>query len=105
MPELIELADHLTHLAADPDSITADTVRFLAERVTEVLELCEAEAFDDDGAVDLARHMVVGTRPSPGPGRTDAIAATVRVGYTWRGLLVRPQEVIAYADTADDQGA
>lgn len=51
---------------------------------------------EDTGRVAPARHHVVATRDDPSGLLSDRIAETVRPGYFWRDVLLRPQEVVSY---------
>ncbi|MEO3788019.1 hypothetical protein ABGB12_32230 [Actinocorallia sp. B10E7] len=96
--ELIMLSDRLLDLDDADAGRLEGLVPWLAERTAVMLGRCEAVRLDERGAVDLTRHEVVGSRPAPSGELAGHIAVTVRPGYTWRGLLVRPQQVIAYLE-------
>ncbi|MEU2512487.1 hypothetical protein [Streptomyces syringium] len=51
---------------------------------------------EDTGPVDPVRHPVVATRDAPSGLLSDRTAETVRPGYLWRDVLLRPQEVVSY---------
>jgi hypothetical protein len=99
--ELIRLADRLPNMpgtSAPAESAGTDTVvRWFGARVQAMLTACDVARIQDSGPVDSRRHEVVATRPAPGDDLAHHIADTVRPGYEWRGQLVRPQQVIAYA--------
>jgi len=99
---LISLADDLADLAGRASGEgTGDRALRLAQwRVDQVLTESGVYAMSDEGPVDPGRHEVVGSRPTPAGGTVGWIAATVRRGYLADGDLIRPQQVVAYADDA-----
>jgi hypothetical protein len=103
--ELITIADRLVDLTghgapADP-ARTAAALRWLSRRMAVLLEHSETVAIADTGPVDLARHEIVDSRPAAEGEPAGIIAETVRVGYLWRGELLRPQQVITYRAASD----
>ncbi|MBH5333566.1 nucleotide exchange factor GrpE [Streptomyces pactum] len=101
--ELLQLADRLSDLLADParpaDPAEAETtLRWLDGRLIRLLAACEVADLQDEGAVDPGRHEVVGGRPADDGRPVGSIAETVRRGYVWRGRVLRPQQVIVYTD-------
>ncbi|GAA4245114.1 hypothetical protein [Dactylosporangium darangshiense] len=98
--ELIGFVDRLVALPADPARYTPDQtaaiVRALQRRCGALLRACELEPIEDAGPVDTLSHDVVDTRPAPGPDVVGHIVETVRPGYRWRGVLIRPQQVIVF---------
>ncbi|GLY25530.1 hypothetical protein [Micromonospora sp. NBRC 101691] len=95
--ELVTIADRLADLTSratptDPAQAAA-VLRWLDRQLPAVMEAAGLVAIADPaGPVDLDRHEVVASRP--GPVDTEVIAETVRVGYLWRGSLLRTQQVV-----------
>ena len=98
--ELVRLADQLPDLLPGKPGVTDDTVndtvQWLNTRIQEVLAACDVVRVEEAGRLDFSRHEVAGTRPAPDADSAHHIAATVRPGYSWRGRMLRPQQVIAY---------
>ncbi|WFE24862.1 hypothetical protein O7623_15600 [Solwaraspora sp. WMMD791] len=95
--QLIRIADRLADLTAraapvDPEQAAA-VLRWLDRQLPAVLEAAGLVAVaDTSGPVDLDRHEVVASRS--GPVTAEEIAETVRVGYQWRGALLRTQQIV-----------
>lgn len=89
--DVIEIFDHL---ASRPDDAAR---RWLENRLGRIARKCELHWIDDTGPVDLRRHEVIGVRPATGHHPGD-IAATVRLGYSQHGRIVRAQQVIVFAE-------
>ncbi|MFI9558611.1 hypothetical protein [Nonomuraea endophytica] len=99
---LVDLAERLDELrgrdlATGPES-PAKLVGWVADQLTLMLREGEVEPLDDSGDLIPERHQVVGVRPTAEPGLPGTIAETVRPGYQWRGLVLRPQQVLAYVE-------
>jgi hypothetical protein len=98
--ELVRLADQLPDLLPGKpgvaDDTVNDTVQWLNTRIQELLAACDVIRIEEAGCLDFSRHEVAGTRPAPDADSAHHIAATVRPGYSWRGRMLRPQQVIAY---------
>jgi hypothetical protein len=102
--ELVRLADRLPAMSAhgaqlDPGQAAA-AARWLDQRVQAALAACEVTRVEDDGALDLRRHEVVGTRAAPSESLAHQIAQTVRPGYAWHDRVLRAQQVVAYVPAA-----
>lgn len=99
---VIDLADRLDEVLAQRDEPGADVIPVLAwarGQVDSLLALAELTVCADEGAIDPQRHQVIGTVATDDPALAGQIAATARVGYLWRGRLVRPQAVQMFACT------
>ncbi|MFI6391491.1 hypothetical protein [Nonomuraea sp. NPDC050540] len=99
---LVDLAERLDELrgrdlATGPEP-PARLVGWVADQLTLMLREGEVEPLDDRGELVPERHQVVGVRPTAEPGLPGTIAETVRPGYQWRGLVLRPQQVLAYVE-------
>lgn len=73
---------------------------WLDREIVRILELLEVTVIDDNGGdpVDDRRHEIIDVT-SPADGATvGTIAETVRAGYRYHDLLVRPQEIIAFEE-------
>ena len=71
------------------DSQLLETAKLLTQLGVEILE--------DTGAFDSKLHTVVQTLPAQSSEQVDTIAETFRPGYRWNGEIIRPQEVILFA--------
>ncbi|WJK42615.1 hypothetical protein O7608_09695 [Solwaraspora sp. WMMA2056] len=95
--QLIRIADRLADLTSratpvDPGQAVA-VLRWLDRQLPAVLEAAGLIAIaDTTGPVDLDRHEVVASRS--GPVTAEEITETVRVGYQWRGALLRTQQIV-----------
>jgi molecular chaperone GrpE (heat shock protein) len=106
--ELIRVMDGLVDLieggaAHEPDR-AATALNWLHGRGEALLASCDVVRIDDSGPVDLLRQEVVDGRPTPAGDLVDQIADTVRPGYSWHGLLIRPQQVVAYVPAEETRG-
>jgi len=112
---LADLRDRLRVLAAaagqsgDPGASSQDSAAGLDEpsrldwiidRLTEALQQLGVAEYLDTGPVDLARHQVVGRRPADARHLSGIIESSVRSGLLLSGDVLRPQQVVVYADTA-----
>ncbi|MFH8369989.1 nucleotide exchange factor GrpE [Streptomyces sp. NPDC018031] len=103
VPELLLLADWLGDLLRD-DGRPAEpeqaqiALRWLDGRLIRLFAVCEVADLHDEGPVDPARHEIVGRRPADDGRPVGSIAETVRHGFVWRGRVLRPQQVIVYAE-------
>lgn len=93
---LIELLDRLAGLAGDPPAADGPVLDRVRRGVVAALAASGVTPVEDTGPVDPARHHVVATRDDPSGLLSDRIAETVRPGYLWRDVLLRPQEVVSY---------
>ncbi len=104
--EVIRLADGLLDLRENLD-LTADdgqsatVLRWVESRTKALLTSCDIKRVEESGAFDPARQQAVATREAPGSELTDQIADTVRPGYVWHGVLLRPQQVVVYVPVND----
>jgi molecular chaperone GrpE (heat shock protein) len=92
--DLINLADQLAARSSTDPAL----VRWLDGRIVEILRRFEVSRISEEGAVDATRHEVIDVRPATEPGHAERIAGTVRPGYAWHGMILRPQQVIAYGE-------
>jgi hypothetical protein len=97
--ELMAVADRLGELTGSSIEPTRAVAvgRWIGNRVRMMLARCDVAPEIRGGPVDLVRHEVVGWRTAPTPELVDHVAETVRPGYSWRGQMLRTQQVIAYA--------
>ncbi|GAA3230932.1 hypothetical protein [Actinocorallia longicatena] len=100
--ELIVLADRLADLPGrDGGDQGGALLRWLDGRVRAMFAACEVTTIEERGPVDPLRHQVVGARAA-GPGDPlEHVAETVRPGYLWRDVLLRPQQVVAFVEEED----
>jgi hypothetical protein len=61
-----------------------------------VLEREDVSSVEALGAFDPAKHEVLDTRPTSDPNEDEVVCETIRPGYSFRGRLIRPQEVVVY---------
>jgi molecular chaperone GrpE (heat shock protein) len=88
--DLIEILDQLALQPDDPAR------RWLESRLSRVAGKCEICRIDDSGSVDHTRHEVVGVQRATGAERPGDIAARIRPGYSWRGRILRAEQVVAF---------
>ena len=99
--EVIRLADGLLdlreslNLTAD-DGQSATVLRWVESRTKALLTSCDIKRMEESGAFDPARQQTVASREAPRPELAHQIANTVRPGYVWHGVLLRPQQVVVY---------
>jgi hypothetical protein len=74
---------------------------WIIDRLTEALQQLGVAEYLDTGPVDLARHQVVGRSPADGRHASGTIASSVRSGLLLSGDVLRPQQVVVYADPAE----
>jgi len=104
--EVIRLADGLLDLQESLD-LTADdgqsatVLRWVESRTKALLTSCDIKRLEDSGVFDPARQQAVASREAPGPELAHQIADTVRPGYVWHGVLLRPQQVVVYGPVND----
>jgi molecular chaperone GrpE (heat shock protein) len=68
-----------------------NTVHFLLE----VLRRLEVTEVEEKETVDLSIHRVTSFEPAEAPEEDGRIVRRIRRGFTWRGKLLRPEEVVA----------
>lgn len=66
------------------------------QETARLLERAGVEIMDQGGPFDSRIHTVVETRAAPDPEQADQIAGTLRPGYSFRGEVIRSQEVILF---------
>lgn len=104
--EVIRLADGLLDLreslalTAD-DGQSATVLRWVESRTKALLTSCDIKRVEESGAFDPARQQAVASREAPRPELAHQIADTVRPGYVWHGVLLRPQQVAVYVPVND----
>ena len=104
--EVIRLADGLLdlrenlNLTAD-DGQSATVLRWAESRTQALLNSCDIKRVEESGAFDPARQQTVASREAPRPELAHHIADTVRPGYVWHGVLLRPQQVVVYVPVND----
>jgi molecular chaperone GrpE (heat shock protein) len=80
----------------------AAVARWIGNRLRMMLARCDVAPDNRTGPVDLVRQEIVGWRAAPTPNLVDHIAETVRPGYSWRGQVLRTQQVIIYVAPATE---
>jgi hypothetical protein len=105
--EVIRVADGLLDLtghgsSADPQQV-GPVLRWIEARTRSLLAACDVVRVEETGGFDARRHEALASRAAPSPQFVHQIADTVRPGYLWHGVLLRPQQVIVYVPA--DQAA
>jgi len=99
---LAELRDRLRVLAAPSGDIAdggaPDRLGWVIERLDEALQQLGVAEYLDNGRLDLARHQVIDRRPADSRHPGGTIASSVRSGLLLSGEVLRPQQVVVYAD-------
>jgi len=105
--DLVLLFDHLTSLceqlstAAQNKNRQArlgqwrDNLENAIHALVEILHRLEVKEIEPKDRVDRAVHRVVSFEPAGYAEEDSQIVMRVRRGFTWRGKLIRPEEVIA----------
>jgi hypothetical protein len=104
---LAELRDR-ARVLAEPSGEGEDTsgegrLGWVIERLDEALHQLGVAEYLDDGRVDLARHQVIDRRPADPRHPSGTIASSVRSGLLLSGEVLRPQQVVVYANQPADQ--
>jgi molecular chaperone GrpE (heat shock protein) len=68
-----------------------NSVHFLLE----ILRRLEVTEVEEKETVDLSIHRVISFEPTDSPEEDGQILRRIRRGFTWRGKLLRPEEVVA----------
>lgn len=104
---LLALADLLDRLrvitaggAAAPQQ--DEVLPWLLERLADAVSRFGIAEFDDTGLSDPVRHQVVGRVPTTDAALEGHIARSVRPGLTVSGEMLRPQQVLVYAEGEAD---
>ncbi|MFJ8013889.1 hypothetical protein [Streptomyces sp. NPDC096339] len=108
LAELIRTADQLVDVRDGTESGRLEpqaVLRWLERRIRTLLAESELTEVRDTGPVDPARHEVLRGVPAGPGGQSGWIVATVRPGYRWRELMLRPQQVVATAPGPDAAAA
>jgi hypothetical protein len=93
--DIIEILDHLASWPKD------SARRWLEDRLGRIAMKCEISWIEDSGPLDLTRHEVIGVQRATDAHQPGDIAATIRPGYSQYGRVIRPQQVIAFAEDHD----
>jgi molecular chaperone GrpE len=106
LEELLLAIDHLELALGSPTSTEearklAQGVKLTRDAMLRALEGEGVRAMASDKRFDPARHFAVASVPTPGraPGE---VLETVRQGYTWNDVVLRPAQVVV---TAEPQSA
>jgi molecular chaperone GrpE len=96
LDELLLVSDYLDMALAAPatgpeSKALAAGVSLTRSKLAQALELVDVRPVATEGLFDPSRHEAGESRPSPKPPGT--ILATLRPGYTWQGLILRPARV------------
>jgi molecular chaperone GrpE (heat shock protein) len=105
--DLVLLFDHLTSLCEQLSSASQsknrqgrlvqwrDNLENAIHALMEILHRLEVKEIEPRERVDRTVHRVVSFEPADYPEEDGQIVMRVRRGFTWRGKLIRPEEVIA----------
>jgi len=103
--ELLLVLDYLELALASPT--TSDDAKNLAmgvdmthKKLLDALGASEVAPIPTDGPFDPALHEAVETR-ADGDAQPGTLLETVRRGYTWREVVLRPARVVVAADPSD----
>jgi hypothetical protein len=104
--EVIRLADGLLDLRGSldltvDDGQAATVLRWVESRTKALLTSCDIKRVEESGVFDPARQHAAASREAPRPELAHQIASTVRPGYVWHGVLLRPQQVVVYVPVND----
>lgn len=95
--KLVRVHDWLD-MAADRDGESSSLIKRFRHDVVEMLALSGAGLVETDGPVQSPQHEVISTVPTGDPALVHHVARTLRPGVRWDGLLIRPQQVVAYVE-------
>lgn len=105
---LADLRDRLRVLASSPGNPAdrdvangrddSSQLGWVIERLDEALRQLGVAEYQDTGPVDLGRHQVVDRRPADSQHPSGTIASSVRSGLLLSGDVLRPQQVVVYAN-------
>ncbi|SDK57790.1 hypothetical protein SAMN05216298_0628 [Glycomyces sambucus] len=87
-------------VAAGQEGGPSREVERMRRDVAELLAQAGAGLVTEDGPVRTPQHEVITTTPTGDPALVHHVARTLRPGVRWNGLLVRPQQVVAYVEEA-----
>ena len=76
------------------DVQTHDNLRNILHFVVEVLHRLEVVEVEEQSTVDRTLHRVIELEPTDCSEEDGQIARRIRRGFTWRGKLLRPEEVV-----------
>lgn len=105
--DLVLLFDHLTSLSEQLSGAAQhknrqgrlaqwrDNMENAVHALVEILHRLEVKEVEPRERVDRTVHRVVSFEPADYPEEDGRIVMRVRRGFTWRGKLIRPEEVIA----------
>jgi molecular chaperone GrpE (heat shock protein) len=105
--DLVLLFDHLTSLSEQLSTASQnknrqgrlgqwrDNLENAIHSLVEILHRLEVKEIEPRDRVDRALHRVVSFEPASYAEEDGQIMMRVRRGFTWRGKLIRPEEVIA----------
>ncbi|MFN2541994.1 MAG: nucleotide exchange factor GrpE [Chthoniobacterales bacterium] len=105
--DLVLLFDHLSGLCEQLNGAAPsknrqgrlvqwrDNLENAIHALVEILHRLEVKEIEPRERVDRAVHRVVSFEPADYPEEDGVIVMRVRRGFTWRGKLIRPEEVIA----------
>jgi molecular chaperone GrpE (heat shock protein) len=97
--DLIALFDDLTKLSMQMKAGAAESWRDNLENaihsLLEVLHRLEVTEVEPQERVDLSCHRVVATEPADFPEEDGVIIQRIKRGFSWRGRILRPEEVVA----------
>jgi molecular chaperone GrpE (heat shock protein) len=96
--ELIKLRDWilLANSSNREENASNKILDTIYERLGNILEREGIVSLCETGRFDYEIHKIVSTRCTEDPEQDDSICDIVRPGYIFKGLLIRPQEVIVY---------
>jgi molecular chaperone GrpE (heat shock protein) len=66
------------------------------KQLGKILEKEGITPLEETGSFNYERQQVISTEATDDPEKDDLICDTIRLGYLFKGILFRPQEVIVY---------
>jgi AcrR family transcriptional regulator len=96
--ELIRLRDWVL-LAKSGESDNQASPKVLDAIYKQLGKILEKEGItplEETGSFNYERQQVISTEATDDPEKDDLICDTIRLGYLFKGILFRPQEVIVY---------
>jgi hypothetical protein len=85
-------------MTAGRDGGPSPDVKRMRQDVAAMLALSGADLVEEDGPVRAPLHEVITTAATADPALVHHVARTLRSGVRWNGLLIRPQQVVAYVE-------
>ena len=79
-------------------------VTWLYGRLVRTLEREGVKLIDEKGRLNETRHEVVDIRPTDNPDDVHTISETVRPGFEYAGVVLRPQQIVLWSPADAGRG-